>query len=111
MFPDLIRTASRVERVLVEYIFIRRLLPLEMFRVEIVNGLDHCDTDYDRRKRFAIGDVDLDTAACLPGPLLKCRLEKAGAKCDAFKPEFIKLRGPDVRIYERRAGQLQSLCE
>src|SRR5262245_50638824 len=74
---------DHVERQTVVDVFIRRRLPLEIVRIEVVKGLDQRDAGADGLEIFSVERVNLNSVATAPGVFLKCRQEAVRAETDA----------------------------
>ena len=74
---------DHVERQTVVDVFIRRRLPPEIFRVEVVKGLDQSDPGADWFESFSVVRVNLNSVTTASGVFLKCRQEAVRAETDA----------------------------
>src|SRR5262245_50865817 len=83
--PSQFRSPSdHVEGHTVVDVFIRRRLPTEIIRVEVVEGLDQRNADDDGFENFSVERVNLNSVAQRSGVFLKCRQEAVRAETNAW---------------------------
>src|SRR2546421_2820036 len=94
---------DHVERILVEYVLVGRLLPTETLSVQIKTRLDDCHARQNRPVRFSVQDVHLHAPASHARVLLEGREKIGRAEFDAGQAEALQVSRKLPGLYVRRA--------
>src|SRR5262249_3436662 len=87
---------DHVERQTVVDVFIRRRLPTEIARVEVVKGLDQRDPGAHWFESFSVEGVNLNSVATASGVFLKCRQKAVRAETDGGKIGSVEILGHPI---------------
>src|SRR5205085_8403325 len=91
---DRVRAANYIERILVKFIFVCVLPPLEFVWIHLKVRFNHRDGGNDGFECFAVGNVDLNAGTRLPGVLREAWLKIRVAEFDTRKVERVQGFGP-----------------